>query len=101
VNEATKQRAVAALLDLVAARVEDAITEIDARLALLSTTRIWSAPMPKRRSRACALLRREIDRRARAVEHDEVVARACILVKRNRMGNYLSPYNEGSPGGRS
>ena len=45
-----------------------------------STTRIWSAPTPKRRSaRRRACVGRQFERRTQRVEHDEVVARALHL----------------------
>jgi hypothetical protein len=75
-------RAVAALLDLAAVGVEDAIAEIDARLPACSTSRIWSQPMPKWRSasrRSCCW--RQFDRLANAVEHDKVVAESVHLDK--------------------
>ena len=68
-------RAVAALLDLAAVGVEDPVAEIGVVAARGSTTSTWSQPTPKRRSasaRICAGV--SVERRARRVDDDEVVA---------------------------
>ena len=88
-------RAVAALLDLVAAgAVEDAVAEVDARAcALGSTTRIWSAPTPKRRSASRRNLRGIEMRAARACASSTTksLPAPCIFVKRSRMGRIIGP----------
>ena len=111
-------RAVAALLDLAAVAVEDAVAEIDARARRCGSTdqhlvgadaeaAVGQAPHLRRAS--------SVERRARRVEHDEVVAGALHLGesavscarlsaarrvdRRDRIGDELH-HTAGSPGGR-
>ena len=74
-------RAVAALLDLVAAAaVEDAVAEVDAgRLARLDDEDLVGADAETPVAEAAHLRGGQRERRARRVEHDEVVARALHL----------------------
>ena len=51
-------RAVAALLDLAAVGVEDAVAEVGVRGVGRSTTSTWSQPTPKRRSASARIVRR-------------------------------------------
>jgi hypothetical protein len=90
-------RAVAAVLDLVAAVVEDAVAEVHARRAGLgSTTRIWSAPTPKRRSprwRNCAGVSASGARVASSTTKS--LPAPCILVKRSRIARIIRPQGLG------
>jgi hypothetical protein len=81
-------RAVAALLDLAAVGVEDAVAEIDARRGWLrSTTRIWSQPTPKWRSaRKRAWAGVGTKSWLIASSTTKSLPRPCILVKRIRIG---------------
>jgi hypothetical protein len=74
-------RAVAALLDLVAAgAVEDAIAEVDARRgARLDDQDLVAADAEAPVADSAQLRGIEIERRARGVEHDEIVARSLHL----------------------
>ena len=86
-------RAVAALLDLVAAAaVEDAVAEVDARRrARLDDQDLVGADAEAPVGEAAQLRGVELERRARRVEHDEVVARALHLREAQPHGGIIPP----------
>ena len=101
-------RAVAALLDLVAGgAVEDAVAEVDARCAgRLDDQDLVAADAEAPVAEPAQLRCIERQRRARRVEHDEVVARALHLGEPELHGRPIMggagvvQYRPGSPGGR-
>ncbi len=92
-------RAVAALLDLAAVGVEDAVAEIVTRVARpLHQQHLVAADAEVAVGEGACLRGREVDRLAHAVQHDEVVALALHL--READPHAWPLYGEGSPGGR-